>query len=462
MDTRETIAAIATAQGEGGIGIVRLSGPEAVAIADALWRDANGKSLSELADRRLAHGRAYDAGGDAIDEVLISVMRAPKSYTREDVVEINCHGGPAPLLRVLEEVLAAGARMAEPGEFTRRAFINGRIDLAQAEAVIDTIRARTDRAARLAVRQLEGGLSREVASLGDELTAKMAHLEAAVDFSDEDIELISREKLRKDIEKCAERIEKLIATAADGEILRNGVRLTIVGRPNVGKSSILNALLKRERAIVTSVPGTTRDIIEETVNIKGVPFVVADTAGIRDGADEVEAMGVALSHKSLEAADLVVVVVDASQGMCLEDHTILDRIADRPSVVAVNKVDLIPDADLEAATAAFSSSGRIAIAVSAKTGKGLDVLKNAFAAAVFSGRVLSTDNILVSNARHADALRRALASVSRAAAAIADGLSEEFASAEIRDALEALGEISGASVGEDVLDRIFAEFCIGK
>ncbi|MFA5867006.1 MAG: tRNA uridine-5-carboxymethylaminomethyl(34) synthesis GTPase MnmE [Actinomycetota bacterium] len=462
MKVSDTIAAIATAQGEAGIGIVRLSGPKAIAIADSVWLSTDGKRLRDRVGYKMSYGRIIDRAGEEIDEALASVMKAPKSYTREDVVEINCHGGPAPLRRALEAVLEAGARLAEPGEFTKRAFINGRIDLAQAEAVIDTIRARTDKAARLAVRQLEGGLSETVTSISRALLDTRACLEAAVDFSDEDIEPPLRGKLRKDAEKCAERIAKLIATAHDGEILRNGVRLVIVGRPNVGKSSLLNALLKRDRAIVTSVPGTTRDIIEETVSINGVPFVVADTAGIRDETDEVEAIGVALSHKSLAAADLILVVVDASQGALPEDHTILKGTSGKPTIVAVNKNDLASAKHVEATAKSVSAPGRIVVRVSAATGEGVERLEAAFGEAVFSGRVLSTDDILVSNARHADALRRALTSVRRAVSEIREGLSEEFASAEIRDALAALGEITGTSVDDEVLNRIFAEFCIGK
>ncbi len=463
MKERETIAAISTAQGEAGIGIVRLSGPQAIAIADRTWAAADGEPLRDLPGYKMSYGKIVDPiEGGAIDEAIASVMRAPKSYTREDVVEINCHGGPAPLRRGLEAVLAAGARLAEPGEFTKRAFLNGRIDLAQAEAVIDTIRARTDRAARLALRQLEGELSKQVASISRDLLSALTHLEATVDFSDEDIEPSSRGKVRKVFGKCAEGIEKLIATAGDGEILRNGVRLVIVGRPNVGKSSLLNALLKRDRAIVTSVPGTTRDIIEETVSIKGVPFVVADTAGIREETDEVEAIGVALSHKSLAAADLVLVVIDASQGALPEDLTILKGAAERPAVVAINKTDLVSEKKADEIAASLASEGRIVVGVSAATGEGVAKLEDAFGESVFSGRVLSTEDILVSNARHAAALRRALASVRRADSALCDGLSEEFASAETKDALSTLGEITGASVDEEVLNRIFAEFCIGK
>ncbi len=463
MEQTETIVAISTAQGEAGIGIVRLSGPEAIDIADRVWQAADGKQLKALPGYKLSYGKIVDPdGGGVIDEAIVSVMRSPKSYTREDVVEINCHGGPAPLRRTLEATLTAGAKLAEPGEFTKRAFLKGRIDLAQAEAVIDTIRARTDRAARLATRQLEGELSRTVASISSSLFDALAQLEAAVDFSDEDIEPSPRGKIQETAEKCAESIEKLIATAGDGEILRNGVRLTIAGRPNVGKSSLLNALLKRDRAIVTSVPGTTRDVIEETVSIKGVPFIVADTAGIRNETDEVEAIGVALSHKSMAAADLVLVVVDATQGALPEDLTILKRASGRPTVVAINKTDLVADKDAEAIAASLSPEGRIVVLVSAVTGEGIENLESAFGEAVFSGRVLAADDILVSNARHTDALRRALTSVRRADSALTEGLSEEFASAEIRGALAALGEITGASVDDEVLNRIFADFCIGK
>lgn len=463
MNKNDTIAAISTAQGEAGIGIVRLSGPQAISIVEGLWSSADGRQLSDMSGYRMTYGRLVDPDkSEEIDEALVSVMRAPKSYTREDVVEINCHGGPIPLKRTLEVVLRAGARLAEPGEFTKRAFLNGRIDLAQAEAVIDTIRARTDRASRLAVRQLEGGLSKTVTSIREALLQAQARLEAAVDFSDEDIEELSRGKLRKDLGKCAERLEKLVATANDGEILRNGVRLTIVGRPNVGKSSLLNMLLKRDRAIVTSVPGTTRDIIEETVSIQGVPFVVADTAGIREEAEEIEAIGMALSHKSIDAADLVLVVLDASQGALPEDLAILERAKGRPTVAVVNKVDLVSAEEAKTIVDGLAAPGWLVVLASALTGEGLGHMEDAFVDAVFSGRVCATEDILVSNARHAEALRRALTSVRQAASALGDGLSEEFASAEIRDALAALGEITGTSVGDEILKTIFAEFCIGK
>lgn len=462
MKTRETIAAIATGQGEGGIGIVRLSGPAAIAIAEKLWQGIDGKSLLKQASHRIAYGRVCAASGEEIDEALVSVMRAPKSYTREDVVEINCHGGPVPLRRILAEVLASGARLAEPGEFTRRAFLNGRIDLSQAEAVIDTIRARTDRAARLALIQLAGGLSQEVASISDALLTQLSHLEAAVDYSDEDIVVPDRVKTRESIEKTAERIEKLLAWANEGELVRAGIRLAIVGRPNVGKSSLLNALLKRERAIVTAQAGTTRDVIEESLSLKGVPFVLADTAGIRDGRNEAETLGVALSRRLLAEADLVAAVVDISQGILEEDRTILRAAEGKPLIVAANKADLVGTKKAQKRVRDICDEGWTCVSVSAKTGEGIEGLEDALVESVFAGGIPATEDMLVSNARHTDALKRALASVSRAADTIRDGLSEEFASAEIRDGLEALGEIGGISVGEEILDRIFSEFCIGK
>lgn len=463
IDNQDTIAAISTAQGEGAIGIVRLSGTRAIEIANTIWRSGRTRGIEWMDGYTMVYGHVVDPrSGEEVDEAILSVMRAPRSFTREDVVEISCHGGPLPLMLTLELVLEAGARIAEPGEYTKRAFLNGRIDLAQAEAVIDVIRAQTDRASNLAVRQLAGGLSAETAFINDKLLTTLAHLEAAVDFSDEDVNVAPRDSMRKACEKCAKRIDTLLESSHDGELIRAGVRLSIVGRPNVGKSSLLNALLERERAIVTSIPGTTRDVLEESVSIRGVPFVLADTAGIRASDNEAETIGVARSHRSLSDADIVLCVIDAADGIRPEDLSILEGASGKTTMVALNKIDLVNPDRIASIRAQWPDDQIRVVSVSALTGKGITNMKEEFVKAAFSGQIPATNEILVSNARHTDALRRALTSVRRAVTAIADGLSEEFASAEIRDAINAIGEITGTSVSEDVLERIFSEFCIGK
>ncbi|MFH1737271.1 MAG: tRNA uridine-5-carboxymethylaminomethyl(34) synthesis GTPase MnmE [Actinomycetota bacterium] len=458
----DTIAAVATPVGEGGIGIVRLSGPRAIAIAERVFRPQGARRPAKTAGFQMAYGKVVEpASGDEIDEVVLSVMRAPRSYTREDVVEINCHGGPTPLYRTLETVLESGARLAEPGEFTRRAFLNGRIDLARAEAVIDLIRARTDRSSRLAVHQLAGGLSNTVRDITERARAYRAQLEAAVDFSDEDIATTPLREIRQGSEKLAKRVAKLIASSHDGQLLRDGVRLAIVGRPNVGKSSLLNALLNRERAIVTSIPGTTRDVIEETLSIDGAAFVLTDTAGIHESPDEVEAIGVSLSRRSLVEADIVLAVIDASAGLTDEDRTIIYSVGARPLIVVANKSDLLAKAGFSLCGENLPENIRCLV-VSALNGEGIEELRSAILDTTFTGHLPATDDLMVANARHAEALKRALDSLKRSVTELKKGMSEEFASAELKDAIDALGEITGESVAPEVLDRIFAEFCIGK
>jgi tRNA modification GTPase len=327
MYSEDTIAAISTPLGEGGIGIVRLSGNQAVKIADKIFRCPNRRKIEELASREIIHGfSCCPRTRENIDEVLVSVMRSPRTYTREDVVEINCHGGIVPLKRTLEAALEGGARLAEPGEFTKRAFLNGRIDLSQAEATLDIIKSKTDSSLRAALSQLEGGLSSEINSLRAELIEILAHLEVTVDFSDEDITPLPRHEIGKKLLETQKKIRALIDSAKGGRLLREGVNTVIVGKPNVGKSSLLNALLSEARAIVTPIPGTTRDVIEEGLNIKGIPLVLKDTAGIRQPKDVVESAGVGLSRKSLRLADLVLCVLDGSQSLDEEDIVILREV----------------------------------------------------------------------------------------------------------------------------------------
>lgn len=449
----DTIAAIATAQGAGGISIIRISGPDAINIAAKVFVPKNRRPAADMAGYTMAYGAICEPGtGLEIDEGILSVMRAPRSYTKEDVAEINCHGGPIAAGRTLEVVLVAGARLAEPGEFTKRAFINGRIDLAQAEAVIDVIRARTDRASRMAMRQLEGVLSSAVGEIEAELLAALAQTEAAVDFSDEDIYIESRDAVMKSVDRVAKKVDRLLEGSREGEIVRSGVRLAIVGRPNVGKSSLLNALLQRDRAIVTSIPGTTRDTLEEALSISGIAFVVVDTAGIRHSDDEAETRGVALAMKSIREADIVLCVIDATAEATAEDRAIMDLAETKPRIVAANKCDLLSGVASQAGHVFVSATERI----------GLEGLKRACFAAALSGAAGGSEDALVSNTRHVAALRETSRLLAGATEALRLNLSEEFASSEIRGALEALGEISGRSVSDDLLDAIFASFCIGK
>ena len=439
---------------------MRLSGNGCIAVADAVFTAQDAQSLNSRPGYTLAYGHVGRPGeATVVDEALATVMRAPHSYTKEDVVELNVHGGPTSLRRTLNLVLESGARIAEPGEFTRRAFLSGRVDLAQAEAVLDVIEARTKRAGDVAVRQLTGALSQQVEKIAAALAELLVDLDAAVDFSDEDLDLTCREAVMTSVDRVAESVDTILAGAAEGEVVRAGVRLAIIGRPNVGKSSLLNALLRRDRAIVTPVPGTTRDVLEETIAIDGVAFILVDTAGIRHTDDDVESKGVARSRRSLAEADMVALVVDAAAGVTAEDVALLGEARVLPTIVIGNKSDLLSESpdrpDLNDEEVDY-------ISVSAKTGEEIDTLEKLFLSRALGGRVLATDEVLVSNARHADALRRAKAAVARARAALSDGLSEEFAASEIRTALSCVGEITGRDVSADILDRIFGRFCIGK
>jgi len=457
----ETIAAISTPLGEGGIGIVRLSGPRAISIVKTFFRSPKKPNLSKQPSHSVSYGFIVNPKSkNRVDEALVTIMRAPRTYTREDVAEINCHGGIRALKETLELALEAGARLAEPGEFTKRAFLNGRIDLAQAEAVIDVIRAKTDASLRVAMKQLGGHLSRKVESLRQALLEITAHLEAAIDFSDEDIEPFPPRQLAVRAEGVSREISKLIGDADRGKILREGITTAIVGRPNVGKSSLLNALLREERAIVTSRPGTTRDIIEETVNIRGIPLKLQDTAGLRNPRGLAEGAGVQKSRDSLKSADLVLVVIDSSEPLMREDFNLFEETAGKKNLVVLNKSDLPHKVDEEGLKALLNGSK--AVKVSATEGLGLDLLENTLAGLVFSGAIVSTEEPLVSNVRHQMALKRANQSLIKTVDALKSGMPEEIAALLIREALDGLGEIVGETTTGDLLKEIFSQFCVGK
>ena len=443
---QDTIAAISTALGESGIGIVRLSGPDALAIA----REVFDRPLS---NRRLVYGHITDPETDeVVDEVLVAYMEAPHTYTREDIVEINCHGGSVPLQRILGLVLRYGARMANPGEFTLRAFLNGRIDLAQAESVLDVVRAKTAASLRVAVQGLGGRFSHSLKQLRGQLMEVLAYLTARIDFPEDEIE---EQEITPTLESACQRLNELISSAEAGAVYRQGVRTAIVGRTNVGKSSLLNCLLRQSRAIVTPVPGTTRDTLEEVVNLKGVPFVLVDTAGIVQSKDLVESLGVERSRRAIEQADFVLLVIDTSEPLKDSDREITDLLSGKEAVVAANKKDLPPQAELDGLPWPQVST-------SALTGEGLEELEQRMVDTVLGGRVFTSDALLVSNPRHKSALERAQGHLEQALSSIEARMPDDFVTIDLTAALNALGEITGETVTEELLETIFSNFCVGK
>jgi tRNA modification GTPase len=456
MSEQDTICGVSTPAGEGGIGIIRISGERAVEIASSIFRKQNGKSLSEAASHTLHYGHVVSPdGNEIIDEALVSVMRAPATYTREDVVEINCHGGMLPLARTLALAVSRGARQSEPGEFTKRAFLNGRIDLSQAEAVMDVIRSRTEFAHKAANEQLLGHLSSEVQDLRNSLLSIAASVEAAVDFPEEDIELDSGQPLRDRVSQVLLGIDAMLSSVAAGRILREGFGTAIVGSPNVGKSSLLNALLRSNRAIVTDIPGTTRDVLEEYLNIQGVPVKILDTAGIRHAHDVVEQEGVRRSLAAVRDADIVLVVLDGSRGINDEDRRVLKEIAEKPAIAVINKSDL-------PRVMAAVALPEIQVSVSCRSGQGLDELRAAIASAAMSGTRAVQEHGWAINQRHRTALEQAKESLNKVLESDAARLSPEFIALDLRVALDSLGLVIGATYTDDILNRIFDDFCIGK
>lgn len=455
----DTIAAISTPLGKSGIGIVRLSGKKALSIADKIFIGSNGKRPSRLSSHRLYYGWIKN-GKERIDEVLLNVMRAPRTYTKEDIVEINCHSGIAVLRKILELVLGLGARLAGRGEFTKRAYLAGRIDLTQAEAILDIINSQTPQALNAALGQLEGRLSEKIGNLRRSLLEISTQLEASIDFADQDIEPKSLEKILKKAEKASYQIKELLDSADKGTILREGISCVICGRPNVGKSSLLNALLKKDRAIVTPLPGTTRDVLEETVDISGIPLRLIDTAGIVKASNLAEAEAVKRSRKALKEADLILLVLDASRKLEAEDLKISRYISERCAFVVLNKQDL--PQKIGADELSRVSGGRKVIKVSALRGRGLKSLQREIAAYLWRGEAPSGDELLITNIRHRQALKKAHLSLRRVNKAIKMSQGTEIVALYIKEAQSFLGEIIGKIRCEDILERIFSQFCIGK
>lgn len=457
----DTISAIATAIGEGGIGIIRISGSKAMTIAGKLFISKSGKTVDSLLSHQVVYGHIIDpSSGETVDEAILLIMRAPRSYTCEDVVEIHCHGGPVPLKRILDLTLVQGARLAEPGEFTKRAFLNGRLDLAQAEAVIDIIRSKTDASLKVAVGNLSGQLSEQVKALRHSVLRMIAQLEAAIDFPEEDIEEAAAADVAQLIVEAKSRLTVLLATAQTGRILREGLATVIIGKPNVGKSSLLNALLRETRAIVTDIPGTTRDIIEEYVNIGGIPLKIIDTAGIRDTVDVVEQIGVERAKALVEQADLILLLLDSSAPLSPEDRAVLELLPGKQAIVLINKSDL--PARLEAEAVEKYTDGRLVLKISVAREEGLAALEQAIVDMVYGGQVSPGEAAFVNNVRHGAALRAALERLSDAETTIEAGMPSDCIVVDLREAWERLGEVTGDTVGEDIIDQIFTQFCIGK
>ena len=458
--TEDTISQIATPHGAGGIGIIRVSGGDALGVARRVFRPAAGGTLGDIAPYTARYGHIVAADGTVIDECILLYMRAPHSYTGEDTAELQCHGGAVVLREVLLRTWEVGARPAEAGEFTKRAFLHGRLDLARAEGVMELIAAKSTRAARAARERLAGAFSHAVTDIRTQILGALAHIEAGIDFPEDDIPAASAEHLAAEIDAASAAVRRLLVGADTGRILRDGVKTVIVGRPNVGKSSLLNALLGMERAIVTDVPGTTRDIIEEEISVAGIPLRLLDTAGLRAAEDAVEQIGVARTEQHLTDAELILAVFDASEPLTAEDHALLTRLsaASADIIILCSKEDrpsILSAAD-------FSAVAAPVLRISAQEGTGLDALREEIAAHIVRREGDLSDGALPNKEREIEALRRAEAHLTAAAETLAADLGTDFVSIDLRAAYDALGEILGETVDTDLIDRIFSEFCIGK
>ncbi len=456
----DTIVAVGTKPGEAAIGIVKLSGNKSIDIADKIFKSNNGKKISGIGTYTMIYGLIEDKLNNIVDEAILSIMKAPGSYTREDVIEINCHGGITAITKVMELCIDEGARIAEPGEFTKRAFINGRIDLSQAEAVIDIINAKTEKSLRIAAKNLSGNIKEKMSKIKDSILEVIAQLEAAVDFSEEDLETTPYVELKKDLTKIYDEVAELIEDQKKGEIIKNGIKAAIVGKPNVGKSSLLNLLSKKEKAIVTEIPGTTRDAVEEILYIEGVPLLLTDTAGIRDTEDRIEKIGVEKSLKQIEDADLVIVVLDGSREFDNIDKQIIKKIEEKKTICCINKKDIKQKINVENIASHFPTENIIKI--SALKGSGVKILEKRIKHIIIGNGDSIIENKIIINARQKNILNEILKMIYSAMEAINNKLSEEFPSADLRIAYGLIGEITGETARDDILDRVFSRFCIGK
>ncbi len=463
-DINDTIAAIATAYGEGGIGIIRISGPKSKSIIEKIFVSGNSKSGNisyEPVNRRMTYGRIVDfAKGKVIDEALSVYMKGPHTYTGEDVVEINCHGSMVSLKNTLSLVLSQGARMAEPGEFTKRAFLNGRMDLSQAEAVIDVIKAKTDKSFDIAISQLEGRLSKVIEKMRKDILDILVDITVNIDYPDEDIEYITYEKLARGIQNVKSEIEKLLSTSNSGRIIREGLRVAIVGKPNVGKSSLMNSLLRESRAIVTDIPGTTRDTIEENLSIRNIPINLIDTAGIRRTDDTVEKIGIERSKDAFNRSDFIFFIVDGSEPLTEEDEEIISYIDNRRALVLINKADKgnvvktgffkerLPNCDV--------------IITSLIKDDGVTEIENIIESLVYDGKISQEESLIINNVRHEELLRLSLEALQDSYEAVSINEALDFVEIDIKNAYDYLGEIVGETVNDNILNEVFSRFCLGK
>lgn len=453
----DTIAAISTPRGEGGIGIVRLSGDESLGILSKIFKPKSKKDIKDIKSYTINYGHIYD-GEELIDEVLVSVMKAPNTYTREDIVEINCHGGYLITQKVLELVLKSGAKIAEPGEFTRRAFLNGRLDLTQAEAVIDLIHGKTDKSISLSLNNLRGDLRDQINHLKKILLDVAAHVNVVLDYPEEGVDEPIPEHLIIELHNVKDTITKLVESYDKGKMIKEGIKTAIVGKPNVGKSSLLNSILREERAIVTSIAGTTRDTIEEIINIKGIPLIMVDTAGIRKTQDEVENIGVQKSKKMLKEADLVLFVLDSSRDFSVEDREIYDSIESEKVIGILNKIDMEKKLDITNLTKVKKW-----IEISALENIGIDTLENEIYNFILSENIEdSSEKLIITNIRHKSALEKTKKSIENIFETIDMGYPMDLIAVDLNDALDSLSEVTGEISSEDLLDHIFSNFCVGK
>lgn len=457
-DTTDTIAAIATPLGESGIGVIRISGSKAYDVGDAIFQSKSSLPLAQRRDRSIQYGLIVDDDGKAVDEVILLIMKGPRSYTAEDVLEIQCHGGRQSLSEILGLVLRHGARLANPGEFTQRAFVNGRIDLAQAEAVMDVIQAKSAQGLTSAVSQLEGRLSRVVGDMRLHLTDFITRLEVTVDYPEEDLEEIEVPDIAGAIREMERRLDDMLAESKSGRMMRDGVMAAIAGTPNAGKSSLLNRFLETERAIVTDVPGTTRDVIEEWISIQGVPICLVDTAGIRSTDDTVEQIGVRRAKEYMDRADIILVVVDQSRPLQEEDRQILEMARGRQALIVLNKEDLQPAFETEE----LQSYGLPLLSISASTGAGMGELKDAMLSLALQQGLTAAQSALLANTRHIELVRQSREALQRALDTIEAGMPVDCAIVDIREAWELLGSITGDTVHDDIIEEIFSRFCLGK
>lgn len=453
----DTIAAISTPIGEGGISIVRMSGEDAVKIANKVFKGAN---LTEVSTHTIHYGHIVDPESKkVIDEAMVTVLRAPKTFTREDIVEVNCHGGIVVTNHILQLLLANGARMADPGEFTKRAFVNGRIDLTQAESVMDIVRAKTDKARQVAVGQLAGGLLEKIRAMRKEILDTLANVEVNIDYPEYDADQITADQMAKTSKDVIAEIDKLLNTAQEGTILRNGLATAIVGQPNVGKSSLLNYLTKSDKAIVTDVAGTTRDTLEEYVSVKGVPLKLIDTAGIHHTEDKVEKIGVERSQKALQQADLVLLLLDGSKNLADEDKALIEETKNKKRIIILNKMDIGQKINVQEMKKLTNSE---VISTSILKQVNLDELENLIKKLFFSGITNSNDQILVTNQRQSGLLAKAKKQLEDVISAVEDGVPVDIAQIDFNGAWDTLGEITGDSAPDELINALFSQFCLGK